>query len=984
MNFEPNGNTSADGEPPQRKRRRGRRGGQRHRRRREAREARAGSEPAGIAPERTSDDAEILENDDSQPEPGNELNPPATNAPADGARRGQGSRSDRGGRRRVGRGGRGRSSDRQRDRDRPAPAPVEMMDDLDETAELDERAAAEEIDADELLDAATPAVAADDDGFDDIVDDEPEERGPAIVVESSDDPRRDAIPGKQEMLINFADQDECRIAIVSNGRLDELYMERAASVSHVGNIYKGRVTNVEPSIQAAFVDFGLPIHGFLHISDLHPQYFPDSRDGEQVGRKTPRRERPPIQRCLRRGQEVIVQITKEGIGTKGPTMTTYVSLPGRFLVMMPGMAQLGVSRKIEDDETRRTARDLLNQLRLPKDMGFIMRTAGMDRTRRELQHDLNYLARLWRVVQKRITTQRAPCELYQESDLVIRTVRDVYNDDIGRIVVDDERTAKKVAEFLSIANPRGSDRVVRFTGVDPLFHLYSIEQEIEKLHSRHVPLPCGGSLVIDPTEALVAIDVNSGRFRVPNDAEMTALRVNLEAAEEIARQLRLRDLGGVIICDFIDMRLEKHRREVERKIRDALKGHKERAKILRMSQFGIIEMTRQRHGPSISRSVYMDCPHCSGSGLVKSVESMTLDVLRVIQLAVHRENVNLIDVRVSAPVASFLLNRKRHVLSRLEGATGRTITISAVANYGPDQVTYSCLDRRGREIPLNTIAPVRLPAPGPQPHPHPETESGRPRSQPARGDVERAAPPSRGEAASDRGPRRDDRRGRGGRGGRGAGRDGERGRGRGQDRVEEPREDRYTRAVSAPREEESPRPPSPMMPITPAPRYEPPAAIPPRAPLPVTPAARAGGFNAGIEIGDPAPARRSVAAESTPQVTRIPARTIIPPSTARRDTAASRSMQARPSGGFADAIFDGSSDSASRANDRGGSHTESMGGYAEESAIGAEAPADESGVPSAPAGRRKPRAAKPRAATTRKTASETVKKPASPRRKKSS
>ncbi|MEE8170661.1 MAG: Rne/Rng family ribonuclease, partial [Phycisphaerae bacterium] len=531
------------------------------------------------------------------------------------------------------------------------------------------------------------------------------------AIETSKDPRADRAADKYEMLINVADPDECRIALVLNGRMEELYMERTAAVSRVGNIYKGRITNVEPSIQAAFVDIGLPVHGFLHITDLHPEYFPGRNEDEAVGRKTPRRDRPLIQKCLRRGQEVTVQIIKEGIGTKGPTLTTYISLPGRYLVMMPGMSQLGVSRKIEDDETRRKARQALNQLKLPKDMGLIVRTAGVDRTRRELQHDMNYLGRLWDVVQRRIRTQGAPSELYQESDLVIRTVRDAYTSDIARIVVDDEAVSRRIKEFLAIANPRTPDRVVWYTGTDPLFHLYGIEADIEELHARHVPLPCGGSLVIDPTEALVAIDVNSGKFRIQNDAEESARRVNLEAAQEIARQLRLRDLGGLIICDFIDMRLERHQREVERCIREALKGHKERARVLRMSQFGIIEITRQRQGPSISRSVYHDCPNCLGRGLVKTDASVTLDVIRVVHMAAHRDTVSHVRVHVSPSVAEFLLNRKRSVLERLEAETGKTITITAAADFGPDRVSYTFTDLRGREIPLASISPVRPAAP---------------------------------------------------------------------------------------------------------------------------------------------------------------------------------------------------------------------------------------------------------------------------------
>ncbi|MFQ6048739.1 MAG: ribonuclease E/G, partial [Phycisphaerae bacterium] len=273
------------------------------------------------------------------------------------------------------------------------------------------------------------------------------------------------------MLINVAAGEECRIAVLDeNGQLEELYMERASAESHVGNVYKGRVTNVEPSIQAAFIDFGMGKNGFLHISDLHPQYFRQGKGQlEQVGRKTPRCQRPPIQKCLRRGQEVIVQITKEGIGTKGPALTSYISLPGRYLVMMPGMSRLGVSRKIEDEQARKRMREVLSQLTLPPHMGFIMRTAGLGRSRRELQQDLRYLNRLWAAVSKRIRTEKAPAELYRESDLVIRTIRDVFSQDISQIIVDDKQTAERARDFVALAMPRSRGRVTYYDGQEPLF-----------------------------------------------------------------------------------------------------------------------------------------------------------------------------------------------------------------------------------------------------------------------------------------------------------------------------------------------------------------------------------------------------------------------------------------------------------------------------------------------------------------------------------
>ncbi len=504
----------------------------------------------------------------------------------------------------------------------------------------------------------------------------------------------------REMIINAIPREECRIAILAGGRLEEIYLERATAENHVGNIYKGVVTNVEPSIQAAFIDFGQGKNGFLHISDLHPQYFPDGQGAtENVGHKMPRRSRPPIQRCLRRGLEMIVQVTKEGIGTKGPTLSTYLSIPGRFLVMMPGMGRLGVSRRIEDDDSRDKLRNVLAELELPEGMGFIARTAALDRTKKELQSDLTYLTRLWRAVENRVKNDAAPAELYRESDLVIRTIRDVFTSDVERILVDDPDVAARARDFLSIFSPRSNDIVNVYTDAVPLFHKYGIEAELERLHSRRVPLKSGGSLVIDPTEALVAIDVNSGRFRTEDDAEATAYKINIEAADEIARQLRLRDLGGVVVCDFIDMRMESHRRDIERRLARNLKDHKERAKVLRMSEFGIIELTRQRQRASLTRSVYQDCRHCRGTGLVKTIESVALDVMRMVQLAVSKEHIFQIEVVISPDVAYLLQNRKRRLLYELESKNRRIISIKPDPAFCLDQVEIRCTDSRGRLVP---------------------------------------------------------------------------------------------------------------------------------------------------------------------------------------------------------------------------------------------------------------------------------------------
>jgi ribonuclease E len=386
------------------------------------------------------------------------------------------------------------------------------------------------------------------------------------------------------------------------------------------------------------------------------------------------------------------------VGTKGPTLTTYLSIPGRFVVMMPGMNRLGVSRKIEDDAARRAMRDLLSQLTLPDNMGFILRTAGLDRNRRELQSDLNYLQRLWKTVEERIATNSPPCELYQESDLVIRTIRDVYASDFSRIVVDDPETAEKARAFLRVAMPRTAGQIVEYRRPEPIFHYFGLEEEIRRLHSRHVPLASGGSIVIDTTEAMVTIDVNSGKFRELQDAEETAFRINLEAAEEIARQLRLRDLGGIVVCDFIDLRLDRHKRAVEKALRDALKKHKERARILRMSKFGIIEMTRQRQRPSIKRSIFVDCPHCGGSGHIKTAESMSLEIVRALQLLANRSDIARITVTLSPSVASLVLNDRRAFIHDLEQRTGKMVVIVPEPTFSHDRVAYEGVDYRGMPV----------------------------------------------------------------------------------------------------------------------------------------------------------------------------------------------------------------------------------------------------------------------------------------------
>ncbi|MDZ4850076.1 MAG: ribonuclease E/G [Pirellulaceae bacterium] len=561
---------------------------------------------------------------------------------------------------------------------------------------------------------------------------------------------------KKEMLINVSQAEECRIALLEDGQLEELYTERSSQNNWVGNIYKGKIVNIEPSIQAAFVDFGVGRNGFLHISDVEPQYFrqggydpdeladdshpgvddddrgdvrsnpkdelDDADEGDDddsdsdnkdaaPGRRPERRPRrnfqssrprfkPPIQEIFRRGDEVLVQVIKEGIGTKGPTLSTYISIPGRYLVLMPALGRVGVSRKIEDDGVRRKLRRAMLEINPPKGVGFIVRTAGQDRTRIELARDVSYLLRLWKVIVRRIQKESAPCGIYEESDILIRTIRDTFTEDIDSIVVDQADAHLRVKDFLEMVMPRFVDRLQHYDGREPLFHKYKLEQEIARIHQRVVPLKNGGSIVIDQTEALVAIDVNSGSFRNDNSAEENAFQLNVLAAKEIARQLRLRDLGGVIVNDFIDMHKDSHRRKVEKTLRDAMQRDRARTKILRTSPFGLIEMTRQRMRPSFKKSVYEDCPCCKGRAVVKTAESLSLEVNRMIVIACDAANVARVTVRVHENVASYLNNKKRRDLIQLEETTGVNIQILGSESLFPEHCEFECRDKEGGLISM--------------------------------------------------------------------------------------------------------------------------------------------------------------------------------------------------------------------------------------------------------------------------------------------
>ncbi|MDP1661460.1 MAG: Rne/Rng family ribonuclease, partial [Phycisphaerales bacterium] len=515
---------------------------------------------------------------------------------------------------------------------------------------------------------------------------------------------------KRQLIINYTPGEECRVAVVNNGRLDEFHSERRDQVSHVGNIYVGKVTNVEPSIQAAFVDFGLEAGGFLHTTDVHPLYFPDQDDDttERVGKKTARRDRPPIQDCLKRGQEIIVQVLKEGVGSKGPTLTSYLSIPGRYLVMMPQMDNVGVSRKVEDEETRAKMKEILDQLELPEGFGFILRTAGLDRSKSELKRDLAYLMRLQKDMERRHKAGSKPRLLYSESDLLLRCLRDMLSAETDEVVIDSDVGLQRAARFMTIFAPKSETKLLHFCGKTPIYHALGIEEQIRTMYAREVPLPSGGRLVIDEAEALVAIDVNSGKSRSAGDSEENAYHTNLEAADEICRQLRLRDLGGIVINDLIDMRASKHRREVEVKFEEILKTDRARSTVLPINDFGVMSLTRQRMRGSHESIHFHDCPMCRGRGLIQRPESVAADALRDLAALLDHDKVVKAEMVVNPKVAGELLSVRRKQLSRIEAAFGKTLMVRLSDATPVDRVTFYAYDQAGNDIEIERLGRFRV------------------------------------------------------------------------------------------------------------------------------------------------------------------------------------------------------------------------------------------------------------------------------------
>ncbi|MGA1516647.1 MAG: translation initiation factor IF-2 N-terminal domain-containing protein [Phycisphaerales bacterium] len=512
------------------------------------------------------------------------------------------------------------------------------------------------------------------------------------------------------MIANDTPGEECRIAILDQGRLDGLSTERVATATNVGNIYKGKVTNVEPAIQAAFVDFGEGQNGFLHISDLHPKYFPSGDKTEKVGKKVPRKSRPLMQEALKRGSEILVQVLKEGLGTKGPTLTSYLSIPGRLLVMMPGMDKVGVSRKVEDETQRKEMRRILDSLNLPEGFGFILRTAGFTATKTDLSRDAAYLTRLWKVMEKRMDSVGAPCELYTESDLLLRTLRDVLDTSISAIVVDSESALARASTFLSVIAPRSSPPVRYYGGKAPIFHAFDVERQIELIHAREVPLPSGGALVFAQAEALVAIDVNSGKSRSARDSETNAYRTNCEAVEEICRQLRLRDLGGLVVCDMIDMRSHKHRKDIQDRFTNAFKKDRARTTVLPVSDFGIVEITRQRMRPSLRKTHYAECPTCAGHGEIRLPDSVAADALRRVGSLLAHERIRRIELVVPVRVASSLLSSRRQQLVRLERSFDKRVDVRISEALGLDRFDVYAYDDRNADVEIERLPSLPMPS----------------------------------------------------------------------------------------------------------------------------------------------------------------------------------------------------------------------------------------------------------------------------------
>jgi len=513
----------------------------------------------------------------------------------------------------------------------------------------------------------------------------------------------------KRMLINAAQPEEVRVALVDGQKIYDLDFENYAREQKKGNIYKARVTRVEPSLEAAFVDFGSERHGFLPLKEISREYF--KKGGDSNGRLN-------IAEQIREGQELLVQVEKEERGNKGAALTTFISLAGRYMVLMPNNPRAGgISRRIEGED-RDALRAALSALEIPNGMGVIVRTAGVGRGEEEMRWDLDYLSQLWESISKAGERERAPSLLYQENSVILRTIRDNLRRDIGELLIDSKDAYEEAQRFITQVMPHYAERIKFYEDPIPLFSRYQIESQIESAFQRTVKLPSGGSLVIDPTEALVSIDINSARATKGADIEETALNTNLEAAEEIARQLRLRDMGGLVVIDFIDMNASKNQRAVENRMRSALETDRARVQTGKISRFGLLEMSRQRLRPSLEELTTEPCPRCTGQGRIRDTKSLALTILRVVEEECLKDRSSMVRVQVPLAAASYLLNEKRDDVAAIEKRTAARVLIMPNVNmetphYSLERIRDDALQTEGRapsyELTVTELEEPELP-----------------------------------------------------------------------------------------------------------------------------------------------------------------------------------------------------------------------------------------------------------------------------------
>lgn len=493
----------------------------------------------------------------------------------------------------------------------------------------------------------------------------------------------------KKMLINVMHPEEARVAIVHDGRLMELNIEITGKEQTKGNIYKGVVLRVEPGLQAAFVDIGRAKPGFLQIGELHPDFWQWRDDVPEDQRK----RRPRIQEVLRRGQELLVQVEKDERDHKGSALTSYISLPGRYMVIMPGSDSSGISRKVEQEGERKKLKEIVAGMNVPEGIGYIIRTEAVGRTPEELKKDFDNLLEMYENIKKSAAEIKGAGEIYQDRGLIIRTIRDYFSDDIDEVLVDSKEAYREAKEFFRETMPKCEKLVKLHKEKRPIFSRFQLEEQIDQIYEKRVALPSGGSLIIEPTEALVSIDVNSGKSSGERGIEDTAFKTNMEAAEEVARQLRLRDLGGLIVIDFIDMRDNKHNHEVEKTLKQALKMDKARVNLGRISEFGMLEMSRQRIAKTLNDAIHLECPHCEGRGKVKSVEAMALSFLRKVHGAAAKGTVAEVHGGLPLEVAYYLLNRKKRELTQIENDYEIEVTVKGKTSYLLNQLELETVKR---------------------------------------------------------------------------------------------------------------------------------------------------------------------------------------------------------------------------------------------------------------------------------------------------